>query len=351
MKIVSGTVVVVLTLALPALVLALAEETFGNRPMVKQPDWAEGVVDVVNLKSRVYSNWVNGNENCFYRGNARAVNEALRAYAAVKDDIRQVILMPGSGKTHSFDRKPIDFDWQLHVPSGIYKAVSQRKHAVMTVYVKTTKPKPLERKQVEKWLADLNNESFKIRDKATQELQKLGNDAKPFLRQALKGQPALEARRRIDGLLDRLRDLDVTDLEIPKGVTLITVDDLLAARLKELKDADSTVCGMAVQDLTALASYSDKVVPALCEMLAKDKNEWVRRVAAGCLGHLGVQAKPAVPLLKQGLADAEANIRNAFQAALERIENAKEEPGYPERVQREIAILKEISEFKKTAGG
>src|SRR5437762_5661973 len=118
MRTAAGTAVLTLVL-LPATALALAEERFGNAPVVSQPDWAEGVVDVVNLKSRVYSYWVNGNENFFYRGNAQALNAALRQYAAVKSDVRQVILLPGAGKTHSFERKPIAFDWQLHVPSGI----------------------------------------------------------------------------------------------------------------------------------------------------------------------------------------------------------------------------------------
>ena len=125
----------------PATVLALGMETFGNAPAVKQPGWAEGVIDVVNLKSRVYSQWVNGNESFFYRGNAQALNESIRKFAEVKDDVRRLILLPGSGRTHSFDRKPIDFDWQLHVPSGIYRAVAKEKHAVMTVYVNSLKPR------------------------------------------------------------------------------------------------------------------------------------------------------------------------------------------------------------------
>src|SRR5262249_1056175 len=128
--------------ALPATVLALATEKFGNAPMVKQPDWAEGVVDVVNLQSRVYTRWVNGNESFYYRGNAQALNEALRKYAAGKDEVRQLILLPGTGKTQAFGGKAVSFDWEFHVPSGIYKAASKRKHAVMTVYVNATKPRP-----------------------------------------------------------------------------------------------------------------------------------------------------------------------------------------------------------------
>src|SRR5215471_11725946 len=135
MKITAAMTFVILFLGLPEVALALGMETFGNAPAVKQPDWAEGILDVVNLKSRVYSQWVNGNENFFYRGNGQALNEALRKYAAVKDDVRQLILLPGAGKTQTFHRKTIDFDWKFHVPSGIYRAVTKRKHAEMTVYL------------------------------------------------------------------------------------------------------------------------------------------------------------------------------------------------------------------------
>src|SRR5947208_3228663 len=116
--------VVVLTaaalLALPAMALALAFESFGNASATKQPGWAEGAIGVVNLESRVYSRWVNGNEHFFYRGNARALNEALKRYAAVKADKRRLVLLPGRGKMQSFDGKAIAFGWQFHVPSGIY---------------------------------------------------------------------------------------------------------------------------------------------------------------------------------------------------------------------------------------
>src|SRR5262249_12923697 len=154
-------------------------------------------------------------------------------YAAVKDDVRRVILLPGSGRTQAFGGKPVEFDWQLHVPSGIYKAVSKKSHAVMTVYVNAIQPRgTVDRKRIDKLLGDLDGESFQTREKAGQELEKLGNDAKPFLRAALKAKPALEARRRIEALLEKLRDFDATDLEIPKGFTVVSVDELLAEHLK-----------------------------------------------------------------------------------------------------------------------
>jgi hypothetical protein len=345
----SATLVTALLLALPAPAFALATETFGNAPMVNQPDWAVGIIDVVNLKSRVYSFWVNGNETFFYRGNAQDLTEALQKYAAVKDDLRRLILLPGPYKTQSFDRKPIPFDWQLNVPGGIYKVVSKRKHPVMTVYVGALKPRPLDRKQVEQWLRDLTSESFKTREQATQELRKLGQDAKPFLREALKAvpSPSLEARLRIEALLEKVRDLDVTDLEIPKGIAVLSVDEMVAAGLEELQDPEYMVRALAIHDLCSLAPYSDRVVPALADRLKNDKHAHVRRMAAICLESLGAQAMPATAALKQGLNDPDTNIRDACLLALAAIANAKDDPGQLAELKKKRAILKEINEFKK----
>jgi hypothetical protein len=348
MKIGVSLSIATLVLALPSTVCALGMESFGNAPAANQPEWAKGVLDVVNLESRVYSVWVNGNENFFYRGNAQALNEALKKYSAVQTDVRRLILLPGTGKTQTFERMPIPFDWQFHVPSGIYKAVFKDAQVEMTVYLNGLKPRPVQDpKQVATWLRDLGDDAFPTRNKAQQELEKLGNDAKPYLRAALKGQPSLEARLRIETLLGKLRDLDLSDLEIPKGIEIVTVDDLLGEYWKGLKSPDSDVCGRAVHGLSRFASYDDKIVPALIAMLEKDKHEYVRRVAASCLCNLDVPAKTAIPMLKEGLNDPDANIRHMFQTALERIEAAQEPPGLAERARRERGIGKEINEFKK----
>jgi hypothetical protein len=351
MKLVAATFALAMVLALPAMVHGWASETFGNAPVAEQPDWAVGVVDVVNLKSRVYSQWVNGNENFFYRGDRQALKEALQRFAAIKDDEHQLILLPGSGKTQTFARKPITFDWQLHVPSGIYKTASKRKHMVLTVYIDVAKPRPLERKQAENWLRDLDSQLFATRQNAEKELKKLGNDAKLFLRAALKTQPSEEARRRIEGLLNRLPYFDVTDLEIPKGITVTSVDDLLAVHMKGLRDEDSTVRGMAIQELSSLVPYSDKVVPAVTDVLKNDKNTWVRRVAAASLAAVCIKSKSALPILKQGLEDPDAYVRHTFQNAFDEIEKDKGKPGQDDEVRRRVSILKEIIEFKKAAGG
>jgi RNA polymerase sigma factor (sigma-70 family) len=58
--------------------------------------------------------------------------------------------------------------------------------------------------RLERLVKDLGSNQFAAREKATRELQDLGELAEPALRQGLTQQPALEARRRIESLLQQL---------------------------------------------------------------------------------------------------------------------------------------------------
>jgi hypothetical protein len=112
MKVVAITAAAAMLLAIPATALALSFESFENAPLGKRADWAEGVLGVVNLDSRVYSllEGLAETPTFFYQGDVRALNDAIRKFAAVKAEERRLVLLPGRGKTHSFARKLIDFD-------------------------------------------------------------------------------------------------------------------------------------------------------------------------------------------------------------------------------------------------
>ncbi len=66
-------------------------------------------------------------------------------------------------------------------------------------------PAPAERNHVARLIADLESNDFAVREKAMEELRQLGERAEPGLREALKDKPALEARRRIEKLLEDVR--------------------------------------------------------------------------------------------------------------------------------------------------
>jgi RNA polymerase sigma factor (sigma-70 family) len=63
---------------------------------------------------------------------------------------------------------------------------------------------PVEAKRLARLIADLDSERFEVRQQATTELAELGEQAEPALRQALAGQPTLEARQRLEQLVEKL---------------------------------------------------------------------------------------------------------------------------------------------------
>ena len=60
--------------------------------------------------------------------------------------------------------------------------------------------------QIEQGIADLDDDRFAVREKATGELKKLGDWAEPALRQTLASRPSPEVRRRVDRLLEKLQN-------------------------------------------------------------------------------------------------------------------------------------------------
>jgi RNA polymerase sigma factor (sigma-70 family) len=74
--------------------------------------------------------------------------------------------------------------------------------------------KPVRREQIEQWIQDLDAGSFEVRQKASAELEKLGELAEESLRRTLANKPTLEQRRRIEPMLAKL------DTAIPSGESL-----------------------------------------------------------------------------------------------------------------------------------
>jgi hypothetical protein len=69
--------------------------------------------------------------------------------------------------------------------------------------------KPVEgvdERRIERWIADLDADAFAVREKATEELRKLGELTEPALRKALASRPTLEMSRRLQGLLDDIAE-------------------------------------------------------------------------------------------------------------------------------------------------
>ncbi len=93
--------------------------------------------------------------------------------------------------------KAYDAVWQL-VAAPEQAVLFLRKHLPPV-------PRP-DAKAVARWIADLDSDDFAVRQKATDELRKLGETGTAALRNALQGKSSLETRLRVQHLLDQTRD-------------------------------------------------------------------------------------------------------------------------------------------------
>ena len=74
-------------------------------------------------------------------------------------------------------------------------------------------------RKVQSWIEDLNSDTFVVREKANQELSKLGVLVEPALRRALATNPSLEMRKRVEKLVELLdRPLGSADLRAIRAV-------------------------------------------------------------------------------------------------------------------------------------
>lgn len=322
---------------------ALATEHFGNDPVPAGYNFGRDVLELADLQSRIYWYEVNGDPRFYYRGNTAALNGALRKFAALAGDPGEVILLPGPAEQSTLGAtRRFPFDWVVHTPAGRDSGGPP----TMTVYLPpTTLPKPPD-PAVARWIADLDNDAFETRERASRELEKVLDAAVPALRKARDANPSAETRRRIDNLLETIPGLDVRLVEIPAGVTVLQLKDLLDRYHEGMKNPDPLARAKLVRELGRLADYTD-VVPDLVAVINGDRHEFVRRCAASALYRMGKRGTPALPALRAGLNDPDVNVRNLFDVTVKQIERAGDDK--PARDPAKLqAALDGIAAFCKT---
>jgi hypothetical protein len=74
-------------------------------------------------------------------------------------------------------------------------------------------------------------------------------------------------------------------------------------------------------------------------------SNWINLGRIGMALSLVPFASGALPTLKEGLNDPDVNVRNAFQTAIDWIENPKEEPPTPRQLKQQQALGEQIAKF------
>jgi WD40 repeat protein len=116
----------------------------------------------------------------------------------------------GGGRARAFSPQELKAVWASLAEQDAAKAydaicalTASPEHAVPFLREHLRPVVSADAKQLARLVADLSSAQFGVRDKATQELEELGELANPALRKALEGQPALEVRRRVERLLEK----------------------------------------------------------------------------------------------------------------------------------------------------
>jgi hypothetical protein len=79
----------------------------------------------------------------------------------------------------------------------------------------------VDEKRVTQLLGDLDADAFAVRQKATKELEEMGEAVEPFLRQAIQGTPSIELRRRVEALLEKLSEASTERLRKLRAVEVL----------------------------------------------------------------------------------------------------------------------------------
>lgn len=124
-----------------------AQETFGpdsviGHPTTEQPGWAPGIVQLPRHPSRVYSYWVNGNENFYFKATQEQINEMITLFSKARMRDHELCIKTDKPEVTSFQKqKSIDYNVHLNVTAGIVLALYQSENntetfePVLTLYV------------------------------------------------------------------------------------------------------------------------------------------------------------------------------------------------------------------------
>ncbi|MHC4399447.1 MAG: hypothetical protein ACYTG0_07195 [Planctomycetota bacterium] len=264
----------------------LGTEELGNKklsPRNYEP-WP-GLAEVVNDPHRVYQKWVNGNENCYYQGDTKALNLAIQKFSEAKFDVHRVVLLPGPGEARTFDGKKIPCDWRLHVLGGIAGAMAKRELNDIDVY-----------------------------------------DVHPTLYVFVNEQ------------------IDLKKLSIPAGVKMLGTRDLRQRYYEGIEKGGKHARGYGAMFLSQIDTHNKDSAQKIVTLLDED-DRWLTAMAISCLERFGANAQHLVQKLAQY---QPADARNA-EKLKEVITSIKEAEDRSESDNRRREQMEQIEDFLRAS--
>jgi WD40 repeat protein/beta-lactamase regulating signal transducer with metallopeptidase domain len=140
---------------------------------------------------------------------------------------------------------------------SMLKLASAPKQAIPFLGERLKPAAAIDPQKMDRWIADLDSEKYAVRQEASTNLVKVGEQAVPVLQKVLTSQPALETRKRVEELLDKLT-----------GGTL-TTEQLRLVRAVEALERMGTP--EAQQQLQTLAKGATGALPTRESQAALDR--------------------------------------------------------------------------------
>ncbi len=242
---------------------ALGTQEFGNAPVNKAnyAEWPE-LVPALNHTTRYYQSWVNGHERFVGLASTPQINELVKLYLAANLEQTEIVLLPGPGKTRTFEPQDLPCDWEIEVCGGISRHLTT---------------------------VDQGGRVWPASPRLTIYIG------------------------------DRVR---CEDLQIPAGAKVVTAAELKRRCQAAILDStDTSVRGWGCGVLAAIDPYDVDSARMIAARLA-DKDNWVRLNAAGALQLFGQLARPHKAALEAAGETTDAALKQRVAETLAIVQSA-----------------------------
>ncbi len=101
-------------------------ESAQREPTIAQPGWPMGITELLRHESRVYSIWVNGNENFYFKASPEGINDLIRLFSETRMRDHELWIKAGNDHVKAFNGDMISYNAELHVLGGIARGMARR---------------------------------------------------------------------------------------------------------------------------------------------------------------------------------------------------------------------------------
>jgi hypothetical protein len=154
-----------------------------------------------------------------------------------------------------------DFDEASEARCWLTRAPGADRQTVPFLKGQLSPVPPADTKRLELLIAQLNDDAFQTREKAQRELEVMGDSASAILQRTLEAKPSAEVRRRIEGILDKVRPLSREQRQYLRAIDVLeqlaTPDAKALLRALSEGAPGTRVTGAAQEALDRLASASE----------------------------------------------------------------------------------------------